>query len=196
MALPQAVDNAIVCALKGLSKADTGEVPRHSSRSSTYLAHVATMTAVTCLLSLGTCDSKAMAAPEQSFPADFYVATATVIPVLFLAVAVQGRTYENMVSASIKYLRTFLQGRGVNRRQVGSYIAGVCSVTVAVLLILLPAAALAIALKDLANESDTSINRIFVWAATVALLVAVIIPPLIAAIRALVMLLKESSSSK
>jgi hypothetical protein len=38
----------------------------------------------------------------KNFPADFYVTCATVIPVLFLAVAVQGRTYESVLRASVR----------------------------------------------------------------------------------------------
>jgi hypothetical protein len=33
------------------------------------------------------------------FNANFYITAATVIPVLFLAIAVQGRTYENLLKA-------------------------------------------------------------------------------------------------
>jgi hypothetical protein len=36
-------------------------------------------------------------AANNKFPSDFYVTCATVIPVLFLAVAVQGRTWESML---------------------------------------------------------------------------------------------------
>ena len=37
----------------------------------------------------------------KHFPSDFYITCATVIPVLFLAVAVQGRAYEAVLRASL-----------------------------------------------------------------------------------------------
>jgi hypothetical protein len=40
----------------------------------------------------------------KHFPSDFYVTCATVIPVLFLAVAVQGRTYESVLQAARRAL--------------------------------------------------------------------------------------------
>ena len=45
------------------------------------------------------CDSCLMA---KSFDPNFYVTCATVIPVLFLAVAVQGRTYESVLESALK----------------------------------------------------------------------------------------------
>jgi hypothetical protein len=47
----------------------------------------------------------------QSFNADFYVTCATVIPVLFLAVAVQGRAYESMLRSAQRRPQTGKFGR-------------------------------------------------------------------------------------
>ena len=44
---------------------------------------------------------------SKSFPSDFYVTCATVIPVLFLALIVQGGTYEAMLKTSRHAAQTF-----------------------------------------------------------------------------------------
>jgi hypothetical protein len=49
-----------------------------------------------------------------SFNANFYIAAATVIPVLFLAIAVQGRSYENLMKAfSDAFRRWMVPGKWV-----------------------------------------------------------------------------------
>jgi hypothetical protein len=41
-----------------------------------------------------------LAGMSHNYPSDFYVTTATVIPVLYLAIAVQGPAYQNMLKAA------------------------------------------------------------------------------------------------
>jgi hypothetical protein len=56
----------------------------------------------------------------ENFNADFYVTCATVIPVLFLALAVQGRTYEVVVQAVQKRMkRAMADDRPARRYWVG-----------------------------------------------------------------------------
>lgn len=57
----------------------------------------------------------------KSFNADFYVTSATVIPVLFLAVAVQGRTYESVMRAARSAAKE--SGHGGWRRRFGPWAA-------------------------------------------------------------------------
>jgi hypothetical protein len=48
----------------------------------------------------------------------FYATTATVIPVLFLAIAVQGSAYQSMLNSVVRVARSSL-GAGPLRRRVG-----------------------------------------------------------------------------
>ena len=53
----------------------------------------------------------AAAPAPRAFNHDFYVTAATVIPVLFLALAVQGRVYEGLLRAALTTLRVKRAGR-------------------------------------------------------------------------------------
>jgi hypothetical protein len=54
------------------------------------------------MTSIALLDHAVAARPDPPFNSNLYFAAATVIPVLFLAIAVQGRTYETMVNNSIR----------------------------------------------------------------------------------------------
>jgi hypothetical protein len=47
---------------------------------------------------------------------DFYVTCATVIPVLFLALALQGRPYDSLIRANWKAARTSSTGKALRQR--------------------------------------------------------------------------------
>lgn len=106
----------------------------------------------------------------KTFPADFYVTCATVIPVLFLALVVQGGTYESM-------LRTALEA--AHRQPMRSRDGAV-----ATLLPLIPYFALmsgvlgeAAALSALFSGSDTKTGRTAVLVMTLTLVIAAAAAP-------------------
>jgi hypothetical protein len=52
------------------------------------------------------CDQWQSGLMSKNFPVDFYVTCATVIPVLFLAAAIQGNAYTNVLGAAMKAAET------------------------------------------------------------------------------------------
>jgi hypothetical protein len=117
----------------------------------------------------------------KNFPSDFYVTCATVIPVLFLAVAVQGRAYEAM-------LRVVAEN---SRRSPGSWggllrdtATSMFFIWFAWLIVLAGAFGEFYALLALYRESEFHLfrleSRATVFAATLILVVAVAAGPLLA----------------
>ena len=60
----------------------------------------------------------------KHFPSDFYVTCATVIPVLFLAYAVQGRVYGSLLRASLLEMRASLPSAKVDSWRWRRALAG------------------------------------------------------------------------
>jgi len=114
----------------------------------------------------------------KNFPADFYVTCATVIPVLYLAGAVQGTIWESLMQAASAGVRARLKGRITYR------ITLTPTPTVSMLL---AAAAMYIglaggvgeflALLALYRGSEVPIQRVIVLVATLILVFAVVTLP-------------------
>jgi hypothetical protein len=74
--------------------------------------------------------ARSVAALSPSFNANFYIVAATVIPVLFLAIAVQGRPYESLMTAfSHAFRRWMVPGRWI--RSVPAAVIGVTAAVAA-----------------------------------------------------------------
>ena len=120
-------------------------------------------------------------------PSDFYVTCASVIPVLFLAVAVQGRTYESIVQALVKAQEEIKKkaeasGGSVWAITVPSYKAN--AVLVAALAILVAGGVGEfLALEVLYTGSERPAQRIWVFVLTLLLLAVVIAGPAVALLR-------------
>jgi len=135
----------------------------------------------------------------DKFPSDFYVTCATVIPVLFLAVAVQGRAYEWVLRTSEradrfsnKTLRIVLglepaapkrplQGTRELLADIASSALGI----IALLIVIAGGAGEGLALYVLYRRSEPADARRWVFVATLVLVVAVIAGPLLALSRSL-----------
>ena len=127
---------------------------------------------------------------DKKFPVDFYVTVATVIPVLFLAIAVQGKTYQNMLDSSLESIRTFIFER-FTYRKIFTYVSGICLMALAIGLVVYPAIAEVVSLLALGSGSDTLHERNWVMTGVVVLLLALVIPPLLIPIRELGKMLNE-----
>lgn len=136
-----------------------------------------------------------MTATSKTFPADFYVTVATVIPVLYLAIAIQGRTYEAMIKAAMKYYPTYVQ-EGQSYKRLRAFMIGTSITAVALALVLSSAISEMIALYALSKESQNPGVRNFIMNTMIALLLAVTIPPVTASIRAIAGILKSTEASK
>jgi hypothetical protein len=107
---------------------------------------------------------------DKHFNADFYVTCATVIPVLFLALVVQGGTYENM-------LRTAMEAA---HRHPGRGRDGAASAflpAVAYLTLVAGVLGEAFALGALFSRWDTTASRATVMVMTLLLLVVIAAGP-------------------
>jgi len=115
---------------------------------------------------------------HDTFNADFYVTAATVIPILYLALTLQGRTYEDIVNAVFgKIRRNYIAQAGVR-----SYIW-------LILAVILSLAAVAIvvfgitgeweAILALYNHYSTPGGASWVLFASIILMIAVGIGPII-----------------
>jgi hypothetical protein len=127
----------------------------------------------------------------SAFPSDFYATAATVIPVLFLAFAVQGRTYETMVAAGIRYTRPYLTKKSTFR-SVAAAVVGAVLIALAAAIITLVFGGEVVALNALSTGSNTRGGQNVVYSSVFVLLIGVIVPPVWIMIRALVELLKEA----
>jgi hypothetical protein len=92
----------------------------------------------------------------KTFPSDFYVAVATVIPVLFLALALQGPTYETMISTALRYLGPYF--KRMTFRSVAGAIVGTLLMALAGLVILFALSGEVVAL----NASAPSRTRLLI----------------------------------
>jgi len=133
----------------------------------------------------------------DKFPSDFYVTCATVIPVLFLAVAVQGRTWESMLRsyrmadhvASADFARRWRDaqsgwgGEGLlNLRRRGSANFKSSNLTLAIVYIIAAGTfGEFMALLSLYRGSEVNGGRFIVFVATLILVAAVAADPIRAA---------------
>lgn len=99
----------------------------------------------------------------KSFPTDFYVTCATVIPVLFLALVVQGGTYEAMLNTALHAARTL-------PRRNRDYAVAEIFPTVAYLTFIAGLGGEALALLALYRGSDDRATRNIVLITTLILL--------------------------
>ena len=137
----------------------------------------------------------------KHFPSDFYVTCATVIPVLFLAVAVQGRVYESVVRALRRADMTAFRYELAQRSWSGSGrdlsapgraglllraradLAGVATLAllyVAALILIAGGAGEALALWILYRGSEVSGGRPVVLGSTLVLVAVVVTAPFLA----------------
>jgi hypothetical protein len=130
-----------------------------------------------------------------TFPSDFYVVGATVIPVLFLAVAVQGGAYETMIRAGVRYSLSFFRKTGFRSYATGAG-GGILMAAAVAGIIFYAVAGEIVALNALKSESDTPLDRRHVMVSTTSLLIAAIIPPVLTWIRAFAEILKEGYRSE
>jgi hypothetical protein len=126
----------------------------------------------------------------KTFPSDFYVTAATVIPVLFLAVAVQGPAYENMITTAIRMTRPYVTAK-VTLRSFARAVAGAAIIALAVILIMTVQGEI-VALSALMTESATRADQNNVYTSVLTLLIAVIVPPVGIMIRAVAELVKHA----
>jgi hypothetical protein len=116
---------------------------------------------------------------HKHFPSDFYVTCATVIPVLFLAYAVQGRVYVSLLRASFSGMRASLPSAKVNTRRWRGALAGPLLLrSVAYAIVLAGAYGEFSALSALYSGSEQPGQRVQVFVMTLVLLVAVVVGPL------------------
>jgi len=136
-----------------------------------------------------------VASSAVTFPSDFYVVGATVIPVLFLAVAVQGGAYETMIRAGVRYSLSFFRKTGFRSYATGAG-GGILMAAAVAGIIFYAVAGEIVALNALKSESDTPLDRRHVMVSTTSLLIAAIIPPVLTWIRAFAEILKEGYRSE
>jgi hypothetical protein len=130
----------------------------------------------------------------KGFPADFWVTIATVIPVLFIALAVQGSTYEALANTGLRYLRSYLNGaRGRQRRT--AYIVSAFLLAAVAALVVFPVWAEILSILTLGSETDTLGERNFAISATVLLLLVVALPPLVNPYRAAFKIFRDALTS-
>jgi hypothetical protein len=135
----------------------------------------------------------------DKFPSDFYVTCATVIPVLFLAVAVQGRTFESVLRnyrtadrASAEDLALKMRGVWTRRgrakqvwlnRMGSSNVRASNAALAATWIMLAGTVGEFIALVSLYRGSEVTSGRATVLVATLILVVAVAAGPFWSALR-------------
>jgi hypothetical protein len=119
----------------------------------------------------------------KTFPSDFYVTCAAVIPVLFLAVAVQGPTYESVFKAALQ--ADALAGqRYAQRRQAG--LAGVMSLLllgIALVILIAGSVGEGLALWILYQGSEAPGVRGWLLVLTLILVGAVVAGPVLSMLR-------------
>jgi hypothetical protein len=117
-----------------------------------------------------------------------------VIPVLFLAFAVQGRTYETMVATAIRYSRPFLVTKWT-LRSLAAAVAGATLIALAAFIIIGTFGGELVALTALSTESGTRGGQDTVMSSVFVLLIGVIVPPVWTMIRAVIELGKQTWAS-
>ena len=124
----------------------------------------------------------------------FYATAATVIPVLFLAIAVQSSAYldafERMAERIARKLREAAAG-GNRASAVRAAAAAVLMGTVAVYILIAGSVGEMLAINSLAWGKDTLSNRLFVRLSALQLIWAVVVGPAIRLFKPVVRILKE-----
>jgi hypothetical protein len=119
----------------------------------------------------------------KHFNADFYVTCATVIPVLYLAVVVQGRAYEPALRASRRVIWAFAAAEVARPSRLWmpvAFAAGMLLSLAAYIVVIAGALGEAYALVALYQESDHPHVRLLVLLATLLLVTAAAAGPFLA----------------
>jgi hypothetical protein len=116
-----------------------------------------------------------------TFNSDFYVTCATVIPVFFLAVAVQDNSYQEVLDSLVEAAVAPLDSRPL--RAAWAYIAASLIVVIAFLVVLIGFGGEAAALFTLYKGQEEGLSGL-VFVATITLLFAVVIGPILRAVEA------------
>jgi hypothetical protein len=145
----------------------------------------------------------------DKFPSDFYVTCATVIPVLFLALAVQGPVYEWVLRTSERAERysntTWRRGLGrqpparrerplQGTREMVAEFASVVLWVIALLIVFAGGFGEGLALYALYRGSEPADARRWVLVATLVLVAAVVAGPLLAGARSLWLSIADAGS--
>jgi hypothetical protein len=138
---------------------------------------------MTAMTSLTTAASAAPAAP--AFNANFYVVAATVVPVLFLALAVQSRGYQNLLDALAAIDRI---SRHLGRwcLQAGGLVISLCLLISALLIVLYAADSEVTAIYALYQQQADRGTAQAVLFGTILMIIATAAGPAIAFINALI----------
>lgn len=125
------------------------------------------------------------------FNSDFYITVATVIPVLFLAIVVQGPTYERMFESAARSTLRF----GHHPNFVDLLVAVVSSllVLIAFLIVFVGGFGEVIAIYTLYQGHDDSGTRSMVYLATVFLIIVAVAGPLLSYTRTLLAIYLKGS---
>jgi hypothetical protein len=132
---------------------------------------------------------------SKSFPTVFYATTATIIPVLFLAIAVQGRIYEGFVSRAANYVRSAKDGWTFYQKFAAMQASALIMALAGMLL------ACAVVGEILAlfllgrGGSDTSGERNFVMSSVAVLVIAAAVPAVGIFVRGAIRVNREFNKS-
>ncbi|WP_156750783.1 hypothetical protein [Mycobacterium sp. 852013-50091_SCH5140682] len=132
-----------------------------------------------------------LAKSTEEFPGDFYVAVATVVPVLFVALAVEGTSYSSLVKTYGDLMKT----AGDTDRNVGlrflASVAGLIAQVAAFAIILLAGISELVALNALLHQRADAQTAVLVSYGVGFLLSAVLAGPMIAIMRVTFTALRE-----
>ena len=118
----------------------------------------------------------AAAPPPPAFNGLFYATAATVIPVLFLAIAVQGRTYENLVNAGTAADRRLSEATTWRRRTI-AYVSGSVLFVIAGLILVWGVLSEIIAVAALHQQQASGAAGFIVLIGTIFMVIAAAGPP-------------------
>lgn len=146
------------------------------------LVLISMKTVVTHSANLGSCTLLAAAITQPSFNDGFYTTAAAVIPVLYLALTVQGQLLPGLLTRLHKALETMRQARpGAPARPaklVTAIIAAYATMTAAAIILTAGVAGEIIALLALANRHDSAAVRQAVMFSVIGLLIFTAAGPL------------------
>jgi hypothetical protein len=132
---------------------------------------------------------------SKSFPTVFYATAATIIPVLFLAIAVQGRIYESIVTRAADYIRSAKDG-WTSYQKFAAVQASALIMALAGILLVGAVFGEILALFLLGRGgSDTSGERNFVMSSTAVLVIAAGIPAVGVFVRGAIRVNREFKES-
>jgi hypothetical protein len=150
------------------------------------------MTAMTSLASL------AHTAAAPAFNGLFYATAATIIPVLFLAIAVQGRTYEDMLKTGVATYRRVRQDPQVRQSAFWSvtatYFASSPAIT-AVLILAAGAGAEICAVLALYQQHIGSHAGLYVLIGTIFLVIEIALWPADALLRSIIQAVRKDRTA-